>query len=85
MRKATPNSMISAAPGELPAFIRALVLAEILGVGRDCIYWRVNNGKLPPFDLDVGIAKGWLRETLEADQPVMMEAVKKFVASRVAK
>lgn len=78
MSKLKGPSILSADPGEIPFFVRAKVLAAILGVSRECIYWRVANERLPVFDLDVGRTKGWLLTTLDEKQPTLMQIVRKF-------
>ena len=78
MSKLKGPSIISAAPGEMPFFVRAKVLAGILGVSRDCIYWRVAHQHLTAFDLDLGTTKGWLLTTLDEKEPALMQIVRKF-------
>lgn len=86
MRKSPkPASILTAPPGGVSYFIRARYLAQVLGLTPACVYWRVKHGKLPPFDVDVSVTKGWMASTLDEKEPVLMNLVRAFVASRVAK
>lgn len=74
-------SLSSAAPGELPLFISANHLAAIIGLTRNAVIWRSKHEKLPPLDVDVGRAKGWLIETLRAHQPSLVETLRAYFAA----
>lgn len=82
-KRIKPASILTAAPGCVPHFIRAGFLAESLGLSRDCIYWRVRHGRLPPYDADVSVTKGWLASTLDEKEPVLMKVVRSFYADQV--
>lgn len=84
MRKIKPASILTAAPGGVPYFIRARFLSRVLGLTPACIYWRVKHGRLPPYDGDASVTKGWLASTLDEKEPVLMKVVRSFYAAQIA-
>ena len=68
----------------VPAFIKAADVAHAVGVTRECIYDRVNRGKLPAYELASAHTRGWSRSTLLAEQPALMRVLSDYFSDKKA-
>jgi hypothetical protein len=59
----------------VPAFIKVVDVARALGVSNECIYARVNTGRMAGYEVAASHTRGWSRTTLRTKHPDLWQVM----------